>query len=121
MRRDAYKGGLGKLTSQPLEDRSGDLPIDTEPFALSAPLEAVECLLCAMARNKQLDKQMEALTLGDHMLGDNLCLDLSQVNLAANAILFTHPGRAVLILVCIPDETCLGSFAEPFQASRHCA
>ncbi|MCC7277490.1 MAG: response regulator [Chromatiaceae bacterium] len=83
---------------------AGELRIDAHPFALSDPLEAVDSLLGAMARAKQLEWRLEAPVLGDDLVGDSLRLEQILVNLVGNAIKFTHQG-GISLRVGILNET----------------
>ena len=83
---------------------AGELRIDAHPFALSDPLEAVDSLLGAMARAKQLAWRLEAPVLGDDLVGDSLRLEQILVNLVGNAIKFTHQG-GISLRIGILNET----------------
>ena len=83
---------------------AGELRIDTHPFALNTVLEQVDSLLGSMARSKKLDWRVEAVSLGDDLIGDSLRLEQVLVNLAGNAIKFTEQGEVNLRVLTL-DET----------------
>lgn len=84
---------------------AGKFELETIPFSIDAILERVATVVSVKAHQKSLDFTIDtALDVPANLLGDPLRLEQILVNLASNAVKFTHSGE-VGIAIRIGERT----------------